>query len=178
MNTNSNLEMRKIKSLYFLYEISEDGRIIRNVKSKKQIKQIKNNRGYWMFSVMIKGQRHYLLTHRTVAECWLQNFNEELEIDHIDKNVNNNHYSNLRCVTHSENNLNRYISWNQPVRIYNSEEDMIFDKSKDAAEYISTKLSLKYNTVRWKLSKKRKYINGYNIEYLRIAETGHDDSTE
>ena len=35
---NSNLEFRKIKSLKFLYEINENGTILRNVKSKKQIK--------------------------------------------------------------------------------------------------------------------------------------------
>ena len=33
-----NLEMRKIGSLAFMYEISEDGRILRNTKSKKQVK--------------------------------------------------------------------------------------------------------------------------------------------
>ena len=36
--SKTNPEMRKIPSLQFLYEISEDGRIIRNVKSKKQKK--------------------------------------------------------------------------------------------------------------------------------------------
>ena len=35
--TKSNLEFRKIPSLKYLYEISEDGRIMRNAKSKKQI---------------------------------------------------------------------------------------------------------------------------------------------
>ena len=35
---NSNLEFRKIKSLKFLYEINENGTILRNVKSKKHIK--------------------------------------------------------------------------------------------------------------------------------------------
>ena len=33
-----NREFRKIPSLKFLYEVSEDGRIFRNVKSKKQNK--------------------------------------------------------------------------------------------------------------------------------------------
>lgn len=36
--SQSNLEFRKIKSLKFLYEISLDGKHIRNVKSKKEIK--------------------------------------------------------------------------------------------------------------------------------------------
>ena len=38
MNTNSNLEFRKIKSLKYLYEINSNGTILRNVKSKKQLK--------------------------------------------------------------------------------------------------------------------------------------------
>ena len=34
--TNSNLEFRKIKSLNFLYEVNENGTILRNVKSKNR----------------------------------------------------------------------------------------------------------------------------------------------
>lgn len=44
--SKANPEMRKIPSTLFLYEVSEDGRIVRNVKSKKQISQ-RVNGGYY-----------------------------------------------------------------------------------------------------------------------------------
>ena len=40
MSNHINREFRKIKSLQFLYEVNDDGTILRNVKSKKHIKII------------------------------------------------------------------------------------------------------------------------------------------
>lgn len=51
----TNREFRKIPSLDFMYEISEDGRIFRNVKSKKQLKIEDGPIGYHVY-VSIKGQ--------------------------------------------------------------------------------------------------------------------------
>ena len=44
--------------------------------------------------------------HRLVAETFLTNFLNKPCIDHIDRNKNNNHYSNLRFVTPKENSNN------------------------------------------------------------------------
>ena len=75
MNTNSNLEFRKIPSLQFLYEVNSNGTIFRNVKSKKQLK-IKidyhhSPKGYWHTFVNIKGKCIRVMLHKVVAECWL-----------------------------------------------------------------------------------------------------------
>lgn len=178
MSNNLNLEMRKIPSLKFLYEISEDGRIFRNVKSKKQLRQHKSNQGYWLVDPCIKGKRKTVTVHSLVAECWLGNRPDGYEIDHKDNNKNNNHYSNLRYVTHSENNLNREMKWKLHVRLLNNNEVLDFNTAKQAAEYLANKYNAKYGTIRFKMSKRRKHIFDYDIEYERIAETIHTGSTE
>ena len=95
MNSNSNLEFRKIKSLNFLYEINENGTIFRNVKSKKQSK-IKldmhhSDYGYYVTFVHMGGRKNptfkRVMIHRAVAECWLGECPEGMEVDHIDRNA-------------------------------------------------------------------------------------------
>lgn len=108
--SNSEVEFRKIPSLYFLYEVSEDGRIVRNVKSKHQLWQDKDRGGYYRVSVFIKGKQVHRLVHTLVAECWLGEKPEGYECDHIDHNNHNNHYKNLRYVTRAENLKNRVFS--------------------------------------------------------------------
>ena len=74
MSDNSNLErgrvFRKIKSLQFLYEIDRSGRIVRNVKSKKQLQQSKAEDGRYYIDVEIKGAARRLSVQSLVDECW------------------------------------------------------------------------------------------------------------
>jgi hypothetical protein len=51
--------------------------------------------------------RRVVLLHRLVATHFLENTSGLPEIDHIDRNPRNNHVSNLRWATRSENNWNR-----------------------------------------------------------------------
>lgn len=54
---NSNREFRKVPSLNYLFEVSSDGRVVRNVKSKKQCKIVKKDDGYY---TIIRGQEYYI----------------------------------------------------------------------------------------------------------------------
>lgn len=105
MIIRSNLEVkfRKIPSLKFLYEVSEDGRIVRNVKSKHQLWMDKDRGGYYRVGVVLNGKQVHRFVHLLVAECWLGPKPEGYECDHIDHDHKNNHYTNLRYVTKSEN---------------------------------------------------------------------------
>lgn len=195
---NSNLEFRKIKSLQFLYEVNENGTIFRNVKSKKQLK-IKldmhhSQKGYYVTFVNIKGKCTRVMIHKVVAECWLGDKPNGYEIDHIDRNPHNNHYSNLRYVTHSEQMKNRVLSdriinqatlncakWvsyiSKPVMITNGSETLNFKSTTDCAKYLAHKYDKSVEGVRWKLKNKRSHIYDYDIIYLN-AETGHGGFTE
>lgn len=105
MSKDSNLvvEFRKIPSLKFLYEVSEDGRIVRNVKSKHQLAMDHDWGGYYRVSPVFEGKQIHKFVHVLVAECWLGPKPEGMECDHIDNDRHNNHYTNLRYVTKQEN---------------------------------------------------------------------------
>lgn len=109
-NSNLEVEFRKVPSLLFLYEVSEDGRIVRNVKSKHHLKFDTDCGGYYRVSPFIKGKQIHVFVHSLVAECWLGNKPEGYEVDHIDRNRKNNHRKNLRYVTPEENRKRRVFS--------------------------------------------------------------------
>ena len=102
-NSNLEVEFRKVPSLLFLYEVSEDGRIVRNAKSKHHLKFETDRGGYYRIQPFIKGKQIRVFVHSLVAECWLGNKPEGYEVDHIDRNRKNNHRKNLRYVTCEEN---------------------------------------------------------------------------
>jgi hypothetical protein len=199
MSDNSNLEFRKIKSLLFLYEVNENGSILRNVKSKRQI-QIRldkhhNEYGYYAAFVNIKGKVKRVMMHKVVAECWLGDRPPKMQIDHIDRNAHNNHYSNLRYVTHSENMKNRKLSDRiikqatqncyeytmkyvaKPVKIMYGTDVKTFSSMIECSKYMASLYDVKSESIRSKLKKRRSHIYDYDIVYLN-AETGRANSTE
>lgn len=187
-NRESSKEFRKIKSLDFLYEINEDGTIVRNVKSKKKLKirldHHHSKTGY--YRVWIKNKGHSV--HKLVAECWLGDKPEGYEIDHIDRDTHNNHYSNLRYVTHGEQMKNRVLSQKiidqatknclehclkyiaKKVIVLKDGKEQEFRSMAKAAEYIAKEYGVRTEHVRSKFKQRRKKIYGYDILY-RDAET-------
>lgn len=190
---NANLEFRKIPSLDFLYEVNGDGTIIRNVKSKRHLKCFKKSHNgpteYWCTQVNIKHHVRKVFLHRVVAECWHGPRPDGMQVDHIDRNSLNNHYSNLRYVTKSEQMLNRDYSgfydvmignlavMNHghivPVRLEGNGESLTFPTARRAAKYLTTVYPEKNEkSFSDKFYLRRKRIFDYDVEYLN-AETGH-----
>lgn len=202
MKNNSNLEFRKIKSLKFLYEINENGTIFRNVKSKKQNK-IKldyhhSSKGYYVTFVHVGGRSKdsktiRVMIHKVIAECWLGDCPSGMEVDHIDRNPHNNHYTNLRYVSKSEQMKNRDHSniskkgkqnlenarnlRKIKVKIVKDNIEVIFDSIAECSRKLGEMYDVNSEKMRSKLKQRRKHIYDYDIIYLN-AETGHVCSTE
>lgn len=193
----TNREFRKIKSLKFLYEVSEDGRIFRNVKSKKQNKIIvdyhHSEKGYCFTFICREGKVQRIPIARVVAECWLGEKPDGYEIDHIDRNSLNNHYSNLRYVTKSEQMKNRDHSGiseigrknlakqqeacKKPVILVKDGIEQFFESQTAAARWLAAKFDKETESVRTKFKRKRSNVLGYDVIY-RNLETACVRSTE
>lgn len=198
---NSNLEFRKIKSLNFLYEINENGTILRNVKSKKQTK-IKldmhhSKCGYYTAFIHLGGRKNSVIKrvmiHILVAECWLGDKPDGYEVDHIDRNAHNNDYRNLRYVTKNDQMKNRDHSGisergkknleaarrnrMKPVILVRNGEERYFESYAECSRAVSEEYDKTFEAIRYKLKSGRSHIFDYDVIYLN-AETGHGDSTE
>lgn len=193
MRNDANREFRKIPSLGYMYEVNDNGTIIRNVKSKRRLKCFKkchnSNTEYWCTQVNYKGRIRKVFLHRVVAECWIGTRPEGMQVDHIDRNSLNNDYRNLRYVTKSEQMKNRDYQAFQfklmlnlalknggqtnPVKISGRGEIKEFPTARQAAKYLATVYSDKneecFND---KFYHRRKHVFDYDVEY-RNEETEH-----
>ena len=93
------------------YLIYDDGRCWSKC-SKKFLKPQVSNHTYLNYTLSKDGIIKTFYIHKLVAEHYLPPKPTPLhEIDHADRNKKNNHFSNLRWATRSEQNINKdYIS--------------------------------------------------------------------
>lgn len=89
------------------YRVTEDG-VITNAFTGQIIPQFARDRRGYMVVMLDHRKREYV--HRMVALTFLPNPNHLKHVDHIDRNVRNNHCHNLRWVTSSNNGANS-LGW-------------------------------------------------------------------
>lgn len=146
---NSNLEFRKIPSLKFLYEVNENGTIIRNVKSKKQLRIILDESGQYVTYI---GDRKVMI-HEIVAECWLGDCQK---INHVDGNLRNNNFRNLSLEPEKK-----------PVILIDQEGNEIkFDSRAEASRWLSQKYGKTFDAIRFKFKAHRSHIFDYDVKYF------------
>ena len=87
------------------YSISNLGNVLNTSTNRKMMGGCRN--GYKFVNVWSNNTQKTYKIHRLVAEHFLDNFDPNLDIDHIDRNKQNNNVSNLRCVSRSDNLRNK-----------------------------------------------------------------------
>ena len=72
------------------------------------LKQAITSHGYFVVGLLDpNGKQKIKKVHRLLAQAYLSDYSEDLDVDHIDRCRSNNSISNLRMVTRSENHQNR-----------------------------------------------------------------------
>ena len=100
---------------YPKYLIYEDGKLFSKITNRYLNGHLKPYRRVSLYNGEIC---RTVNIHQLVAEHYVNNSNPEIfnEVDHIDRNKLNNHYTNLRWVNKSMNNLNRGLLKNNKIK--------------------------------------------------------------
>jgi hypothetical protein len=88
------------------YFVTEDGRVISSKFGKTKELKPAITSGYYFVNLSINKKHYSFYIHRVVAEVYHPNPNNLPQVEHLDNNKLNNHFSNLEWVTHQEN-MNR-----------------------------------------------------------------------
>ena len=106
------------------YQISNLGRFKRvtsfhkNNKGEITVGSL-DSRGYLRTNLTKEGKNISKKLHRLVAEHFLDNYSEDLTVNHIDFNKSNNKLSNLEMMTVKENVID-YITKKKKLKTYSS----------------------------------------------------------
>lgn len=82
------------------YFVFENGEVL---GKWKKLKPTTTPYGYKSVCLYYGGKTKTFLVHRMVAELYIDNTDNKTEVNHIDGNKLNNHFSNLEWVTKKEN---------------------------------------------------------------------------
>ena len=111
MNNQNEIETYANITAFPNYQISTFGNC-KNIKTGRVLKPGIGSHGYYHVTLTNDGKRSDKKIHKLVAGVFLQNPEDKKCVDHIDRDSLNNHLSNLRYATHSENNQNVSIKSN------------------------------------------------------------------
>ena len=92
------------------YEINEMGQVERTFKNgsvRFLTNYVNKASGYMITSLTKHGKTHHPTIHRLLATCFIPNPENKPQVDHINRNRQNNRLENLRWATVQENNANK-----------------------------------------------------------------------
>ncbi len=146
---------KKVNQNFDLYEFNTDG-YYRMIGKTEWLRG--KGKNYLMCSIKGKEtkQKHYSV-HRAIWETFNGKIPEKMEIDHIDKNKENNKLSNLQCITLNENRKKRNHDFLKEISKNNiknqknikgintiTNEDHVFNRKNQAGKYYGCSAGLVY----------------------------------
>ena len=93
---------------YENYLIYNDGKVY-SLLTNKILKPNDNQNGYLYVNLCKNNKSKSKFIHRLVAEHYIENLNNNLHVDHINRNRTDNRVENLRWVTRHQNMRNTKI---------------------------------------------------------------------
>ena len=90
------------------YQISNFGNV-KNIRTSRVLKPGRGSNGYLIVVLTNDGEKSTKTIHKMVAIAFLENPENKRCVDHQDRCRTNNHISNLRWATSTENSQNRSI---------------------------------------------------------------------
>ena len=126
---------------FLKYIAQTDGRVYYDRgKNSYYLKYQINKFGYCIMHLMYDDNKDCnQRVNRIIGMTFLEDFDPNLEVDHIDKVKTNNHLSNLRMLTGTKN---KQEANNKAVNMFDRNNDTIvlrsFESLKAAAEYLKT----------------------------------------
>lgn len=138
------------------YSVNEKGQI-KNDKTNRILKPHKGTSGY--YQIMLGRKTSPLYVHRLVAETFIENPNNLLQVDHINGDKLDNRVENLRWVSVSENcwsfgYKDRIENRKKKIIAEKNGKTIIFNSRNEAAKFFEChKSQIKYN---WRYKKGNK----------------------
>ena len=104
-------EIKGYEEVRDCYFISSDGEVISNatnpiykIKAGTKLKQLEKTGGYLNVCLMCNdNSKKWCRVHRLVAEAFIKNPLQKVQVNHKDENKHNNHVENLEWVSAKEN---------------------------------------------------------------------------
>ena len=158
--------MMKVKD-FEDYTIDEAGNVF-SIRKNKYLKQTINRNGYCKVTLQKDKYRKMFSVHRLVAQAYLKNYSNTLQVNHINGIKTDNRVENLEMVTAKEN-------------MQKAVEIGLFDKCKEIQRKNAIKNNLgTYNILASESAKKRvaKYDKNNNLiqVYNSITEASRKNN--
>ena len=170
MNLCNNTEekFKPIKGYEGLYEVSNLGSIkslIRNIILKPRTKSV----GYCRVILRKNNKSIDKYIHRIIAETFITNLENKLEVNHINGIKNDNRIENLEWATAKENSnhaqriglcdaRNKMISKASSKQTIDLNTGIIFDSMKQACESLNLNYNLQKSRIQNKINFRLQYI--------------------
>ncbi len=165
---------KKMKAMrikdYSEYYVTDTGAVYsrktyNNPKGRiRRMHPCKNNKGYLMYCLSKKSKRHLFLAHRLVADAFILNPEELLDINHKNGIKTDNRVENLEWCSKKDNQIHAFRVLKNSKRVLRLKNGMVIDEFPNACAAAET-LGLNFRNIYAVCNGDRKHCGGFEWRY-------------